>query len=280
MTVPQLPFEARPEMHHAINAALSGGAAILKFYGGSYQTRIRENEPVTEADTESHKVITDILTPTNIPILSEEGEQKIPESEQLWTVDPLDGTHEFINKTGDFNVMISLIEKGIPTIGVLYCPTENKLYVAEKGKGAYMLNISEQNAANEWKKLSVTSRNDIRYARAFMSRAHLTEEEQQILRKLNVPWTKKGSALKTAEISAGNAELYFTLSSGLSIWDTAAVYRILKESGGRMTDSNGNKLSFRSIKHKEGIVATNKHIHDQLISMIERNRNTIVKDVD
>src|SRR3989344_4833548 len=231
-----LPYEARPEMHIAIKAAREGGNAILKRYSGQYTTRIRENEPVTDADEESHNVIIAILKETDIPILSEEGNQNLPDAEKCWLIDPLDGTHEFIDRTGEFNVMIALIEKGRPAMGGMYWPTENILTIAEKKKGAFQLK-------KEWQQIHASSRKDIHYARALMSRHHLSPKEELIIKKLNIPWAAKGSALKTMEISAGNAELYFTVSQ-LGIWDTAAAYCILKEAGGKMTDINGDKLLY------------------------------------
>src|SRR3989344_1746165 len=253
-----LPYEARPEMHIAIKAAREGGSAVLKRYSGQYTTQIRENEPVTDADKESHNVITAILQETNIPILSEEGSQNLPDTEQFWLIDPLDGTNDFVNKTNEFTIIIALIEKSRPILSVIYWPTENIFYIAEKKKGAYLLK-------KEWQQMHVSSRKDIHYARALMSRHHLSPEEELIIKKLNIPWAAKGSALKTMEISAGNAELYFTFSNKISIWDTAAAYCIVKEAGGKMTDISGDKLLYTQIRHEHGVAVTNKHIHDELI---------------
>ena len=81
---------------------------------------------MTKADTSSHNVIMSFLTKTNIPVLSEEG-KAIPYEErkvwsQLWIVDPIDGTKEFIKRNGDFTVNIALIENQKTLIGVIFVP--------------------------------------------------------------------------------------------------------------------------------------------------------------
>ena len=59
------------------------------------------------------------------------------EKETLWIIDPLDGTSDFIDKTGEFTIMIALIKKKKPVLGIINWPTENTLFVAQIGKGAY-----------------------------------------------------------------------------------------------------------------------------------------------
>ena len=112
----------------AITASLQAGKAILEIYHSEeFDVEIKgDNSPLTKADPASNNVIMSFLTKTNIPVLSEEG-RDISYNErkawkQLWIVDPVDGTKEFIKRNGEFTVNIALIENQRPLIGVIFVP--------------------------------------------------------------------------------------------------------------------------------------------------------------
>ena len=127
------------ELNHlsltAAEAALKGGIEILEVYNNEtaqVQTK-GDDSPLTQADTRAHHAIMKILEPTGIPVLSEEGkhlpfEERVNWS-QLWIVDPLDGTKEFIKRNGEFTVNIALVENGRPILGVVYVPVTGELYL-------------------------------------------------------------------------------------------------------------------------------------------------------
>ncbi len=112
--------------------AEAAGQAILLFYRqGSLQVeRKADASPLTEADLAAHRLILQglqDLTPA-IPVLSEES-GSIPYGErhqwqQFWLVDPLDGTREFLEGSGQFTVNIALVEAGIPILGVVHAPLD------------------------------------------------------------------------------------------------------------------------------------------------------------
>ena len=109
----------------ALNAGLKAGQAIMEVYrDGNFNTTLKEDKsPVTRADHLAHKIISEKLLPTGIPILSEEG-REIAWSERsawksFWLVDPLDGTKEFINRNGDFTVNIALVTRGRAVLGII-----------------------------------------------------------------------------------------------------------------------------------------------------------------
>jgi 3'-phosphoadenosine 5'-phosphosulfate (PAPS) 3'-phosphatase len=106
-----------------LQASLDAGKVIMEVYSSkSLGIELKaDDSPVTKADLAANDVIVAYLETTGIPVLSEEG-RSIPYNErknweQLWIVDPLDGTKEFIKKNGEFTVNIALIEKGIPVTG-------------------------------------------------------------------------------------------------------------------------------------------------------------------
>lgn len=117
----------------------------------------------TIADMTSHNIIAEILGPTNIPVLSEEGKQ-IPWEERqqwksFWMVDPLDGTKEFIKRNGEFTVNIALIEDNKPALGVIYIPVTAALYAGITSEDSWKLedvtveNISFEEVKTRGKKL-------------------------------------------------------------------------------------------------------------------------------
>ena len=107
-------------LNTAITAALEAGKAILEIYhSGEFDVEMKgDNSPLTKADTASQNVIMSYLDKTNIPVLSEEGRDISYEErknwKQLWIVDPIDGTKEFIKRNGEFTVNIALIENQKP----------------------------------------------------------------------------------------------------------------------------------------------------------------------
>lgn len=254
-----------PEATLAVEAALSAGEQVMRVYGEQFSHTLKNgHEPVTEADTLSDEIIRKILSPAGYAILSEEKED-IEERigrERVWIVDPLDGTSDFVNRTGGFSIMIALVEAGAPIFGVVYNPVKDIIYIAERGQGAY------QRGDNGWQKISVNKTQDLRQARAVVSRHHLSEKEETFLKTSGVSeFVKMGSSgLKIVEVAKGEAELYFSMTDKMKQWDTAAAFCIIKEAGGKMTDMFGNELVYNTenVYHQNGILVTNGFLHDQI----------------
>ena len=85
------------------------------------------------------------LTKTGIPVLSEEGRdisyQERKDWKQLWIVDPIDGSKEFIKRNGEFTINIALIENQRPLIGVIFVPVTGELYFSSKELGSYKTDV-------------------------------------------------------------------------------------------------------------------------------------------
>jgi len=127
----------------AVETALVAGKEILSVYeAGNFSIEAKaDKSPLTSADKLAHAVIAAKLEETGVPVLSEEG-RAIPYAERaawtrLWIVDPLDGTKEFISRSGDFTVNIALIDEGQPVLGVIYVPVLDELFFGIVGDGAY-----------------------------------------------------------------------------------------------------------------------------------------------
>ena len=269
--------EPLPELFLAIEAATKAGKIIMDIYNKDFQTSYKnDKEPLTEADIQSNELIQMIISKSIHPILSEESEDNKERlaKEIVWIIDPLDGTSDFIQKTGEFTVMISLVKKHVPIIGVIYWPVEDILFISQLGNGAY------QFSAKHWDRLSVSKTLELENCSALGSRVHLSNNEKNILDSLKIKkFTSKGSSLKVAEISRGKAELYFTTTNKIKQWDTSASYCLINEAGGKMTDMYGNDLVYNTddVYHQKGILVTNGLIHDQFVKVydnfIKMNKN-------
>ena len=117
------PFPSKiPNLSDLIGAIIQAGEKIEEIYDTDFEVNKKDdNSPVTKADLESNKIIRSVLEKTGIPILSEEDEDDKSrlDSEKVWIVDPLDGTQDFVNRTGEITVLIGLGEKHIPVMGLV-----------------------------------------------------------------------------------------------------------------------------------------------------------------
>ena len=236
-------------LHTAITAALEAGKAILEIYhSGEFDIEIKgDNSPLTRADTASHNVIMSFLSKTEIPVLSEEG-RDIPYQErkswmQLWIVDPIDGTKEFIKRNGEFTVNIALIENQKPLIGVIFVPVTGELYFSTKEMGAFKINV-DLNSYNidtilEKSQKLPLQREDKTFT-VVASRSHMsieTEDYVQQMRDIHgeVNLISKGSSLKLCMVAEGTADCYPRFAPTME-WDTAAGQAICEHAGFEVMD--------------------------------------------
>ena len=262
--------EKIPELDIAIKAAQEAGDAILEIYQKDYNTFTKtDDSPVTDADLKSNKIINEILSNTKYSILSEEDidDQSRLSKDMIWIVDPLDGTSDFIDKTGEFTVMIALIQNKKPILGIIAWPTEKILFVAQKNCGAFRY------SNNKWDKISVTKIENLSKCRVVGSRHHLSDKEKEFIKKIGIEdFTSIGSSLKVGKISSGEAEAYFTTTNKIKEWDTAASYCIITEAGGKMTDMLGNQITYnnKNVFHQNGILVTNGLIHNKIVKEFKK----------
>jgi len=263
---------ALPEFEIALKAAAKAGEEIMKVYASDFFSKTKEDySPITMADLKSNKVIKEILSKTGLEILSEEDydAKKRLEENRVWIVDPLDGTTDFVKRTGEFTIMIGLVQEGKPVLGVISWPTENTVFAAQTGCGAWMF------SNNSWNRIFVSKVSELSRCRAVGSRHHISDAEMDLLKKLQLTkFTSVGSSLKVAKISSGDAEIYLTTTNKMKEWDTCASYCIISEAGGKMTDMLGNDLSYnnQNVNHLNGILVTNGLIHNKIVREFQKSQ--------
>ena len=268
--ISELPFNSRqPELEKILAGVVKAGEKIIEIYNTDFTSEKKDDDsPITQADIESNKILKEVLGETGISILSEEDadDKKRLSEEKIWIIDPLDGTTDFVNRTGEFTVMVGLVEKQRSVLGIIYWPIKKKMYLAETGKGAFCHN-------EEWEKIEVTMMSELQNCHALVSRHHLSEKEKKLLDEMEISVvTSIGSSLKVTEIASGDAEIYLTTTNKMKQWDTCASNCIISEAGGKMTDISGKELSYNteSVHHENGILVTNGLIHQDALDAISR----------
>lgn len=220
------------------------GEAIMRVYGDEFSVvQKRDDSPLTLADLESQRVILAglaALTP-GVPVLSEES-ALAPWAErrawrELWVVDPLDGTREFVKRNGEFTINIALVVEHEAVLGVVSAPALGVVYWGAAGSGAFRARQGGPAAA-----IRVSRPQDP--IRVVGSRSHRSAQTDAYLRHLPGHVTKAvGSSLKFCLVAEGDADLYPRFGP-TSEWDTAAGQAVLEAAGGHVTRLDGHRLRY------------------------------------
>lgn len=221
------------------------GAAIMRVYGDRdfVVQRKEDNSPLTLADLESQRHIIAGLTELTpgIPILSEESAQA-PWAErkhwrELWVVDPLDGTREFVKRNDEFTVNIALVVEHEPVLGMIAAPALGLLYWGAAGIGSF-----SHHPGAESLPIQVSAPHNP--LRVVGSRSHLSAATADYLARLGPHvLTGVGSSLKFCLLAEGKADLYPRFGP-TSEWDTAAGQALLEAAGGHVTRLDGHRLRY------------------------------------
>jgi 3'(2'), 5'-bisphosphate nucleotidase len=234
-----------PELAEALMPTVARASlAIMRIYDGGFTVQHKDdNSPLTLADLESQRIILEslsLLTP-DIPVLSEESAQASWDQrkswKELWVVDPLDGTREFVKRNGEFTVNIALVVDHQPLLGIVAAPAQGLLYWGAAGVGAF----SRHRDAVQHSIHVSPPQNPIRVVG---SRSHASPETAAYLARLE-PHVMSGigSSLKFCLVAEGKAELYARFGP-TSEWDTAAGQALLEAAGGHVTRLDGHRLRY------------------------------------
>ncbi len=241
----------------AIDAALQAGAEIMEVYTdpkSDFQVeRKADNSPLTIADKRAHQAISRLLRQGSpYPLLSEEGKLTPYEQraawEELWIVDPLDGTKEFIKRNGEFTVNIAWVRRGVPVAGVIYVPVKQCLYFASEDLGAFKIeNITRLDGASLGDLTARAVRLPLKEQRdefvIVASRSHSTPETEAYIERMRqkhaaVRLCSSGSSLKICLVAEGKADVYPRFAPTME-WDTAAGHAIMRAVGGEIWQAGG-----------------------------------------
>jgi 3'(2'), 5'-bisphosphate nucleotidase len=226
------------ELTHVMRKlSLQAGQRIMEIYDADdFDVRIKSDDsPVTAADEAADAIISAGLRaafPDVMLVTEEQSETHSAQGDTFLIVDPLDGTKEFIQRRGEFTVNIALVEKGVPTRGIVYAPAVGRLFYTQadgqsvEETGSHMLDVVGPLAA-----ISV-SHPDNSALMVVASKSHRDAATDAYIEKYTVrDMTSAGSSLKFCLIATGEADLYPRLGRTME-WDTAAGHAVLNGAGG------------------------------------------------
>ncbi|RCW51843.1 inositol monophosphatase family protein [Paenibacillus prosopidis] len=259
----------------AINCASKAGEWIKTKLGNyaSLDIKYSSHDLVTEIDKGSERLIRNLVL-THFPhhsFLGEEGVEPGPEAstraledvreaEYLWIVDPIDGTTNFVHGFPYFCVSIALAYNGEVIVGVVYDPMRDELFVAEKGKGAYVHGKRMQVSKEETLRGSLVATGlpaEHQYALPLNLKGI-----QAVAPKVRNLRIAGSAALHLAYVASGRLSGFWEI--GLNSWDLAAGSLLIQESGGVVSDTFGKpyELGVRNV------VASNGLIQEELIAAL------------
>ncbi|WP_309119019.1 inositol monophosphatase family protein [Paenibacillus sp.] len=260
----------------AVNMASKAGEYMKSKLGQSLNVQVKTSmhDLVTEVDKGTEILIRKIIRtyfPTHA-ILGEEGVEPgaeasrlaleaMKDEEYVWIVDPIDGTTNFVHGLPFFSVSIALAHRGEVIVGVVYDPSRDELFVAEKGKGAYV----------HGKRMSVSP--EERLEDSLVATGFPTDRERVLplaLKQIEAVAPKVrnirsagSAALHLAYVAAGRLSGFW--EANLNAWDIAAGMLLVHEAGGRVTDMRGEPYGL----HVRDVAATNGRIHEELIEILK-----------
>lgn len=231
-------------LEEVLNIALDADKAVMTVYQGEFDVEYKSDEsPLTRADMAAHQIIKAGLESLDMqfPVLSEEDadiDWEIRRQWQtFWLVDPLDGTKDFINRSGEFTVNIALIHDNEPVLGVVSAPAVGQAYLAAKGVGAFRQDGQGNRQQIECSPLHQPPR-------ILASKNHLNEGTRDFIDRLgDSELVQAGSSLKFCRIAEGAADIYPRLGPTCE-WDTAAAQCVLEAAGGRVETVEGELLRY------------------------------------
>ena len=254
-----------------------GAADILSsYYNGTnadLEVEDKKDGPVTQADLAANHYILERLKQElgqeDFGYLSEETfdvKKAEPVAKSwVWIIDPLDGTRDFIDKTGEYGMHIALAYEGRPVIGIVAIPEAKIVYFASKENGTFV-----ETKDGEVKPISVSDRNVIEDFYLIVSRSHRDERFKKLIDRLPFKGTKYmgGVGGKISTLLEQESDVYISLSgkSAAKDWDFAAPELILTEAGGKFSYVDGSPVLYNQgdVKKWGCIVATNGHCHEAL----------------
>ena len=254
---------ASRELQAALDAARAAAEVIQGYYRRNLTVTIKaDKSPVTEADVRAEETIQEVLQ-ARFPgygFYGEESGQHAMDADNIWVVDPLDGTKSFVRETPFFSTQIALLRAGKLVLGVSHASAYGEVAWAEQGGGAFL----------NGERLHVSAIGQL--AQAFISTGNLKS-----LAASGAGWARFGAlAARVSRLRGYGDFLHYHLlargaldavfESDVNILDIAALTVIVREAGGTVTELAGGEIGLDSTT----ILATNGALHAPVLAAMQR----------
>lgn len=240
----------------AFKASQNGALEALKYFDTSLEITYKsDNTPVTIADKNTEKIIRDTILSfdKNAKFVGEEGGGDLKEK-NFWIIDPIDGTRSFSRGIPLWRILVGYIEDGKPKFGLSYDPVSKNLLWGEKGKGAFF---------ND-KKCKVSSVSDLSKAYLYYGNPKYFPKFENLIELIKSVQTARSTDIGNQLLATGKIDVLID-PYGRS-WDIAPYKVIIEESGGMITNRNGEEWKFDDI----GCVASNGLFHKDVIKILNK----------
>lgn len=252
------------ELEFAKRLARASGELIRKNFVaiGSTEKKWKEdNSPLTITDTTINRMVLEAIEKEfpDHTLLGEEESSAHNNSEFVWVCDPIDGTIPFSHGWPTSCFTLGLCKDGVPVVGLAYDPYMDRMYFAEKGKGAFVNETKlEVNKITDWRQLYIGFDTWPEAKYKFGNALPAILDKNGNLFKL-------GSAVYCSTlVAAGHFSAY--LFGGKTPWDVAAPKVIIEEAGGKVTDIQGNDQRYdRDIN---GAILSNGVTHEEMVNIL------------
>jgi 3'(2'), 5'-bisphosphate nucleotidase len=253
-------------------AARAAGAVIMRHYERPNidVTTKSDQSPLTAADLDANASIVSALAAAfpDDAILTEEtpDDRSRLGRRRVWIVDPLDGTRDFVARTGDFCVHIGLAVAAEAVVGVVYQPVADSLAYAVKGGGAF------EERGGETRKLHASTLSAPGQIRIGVSRLNLDEGLGKCLAAAGMSdrAVRMGASVKHIALARGELDAVLNLSPSEQEWDTCAPEVIMREAGCTVTNGDGVAFKYNQpdLYRPRGSAASNGHCHKLVLRVM------------
>ena len=247
-------------VENLISTFLYAGKVSLDLRDKGLIKKIKDdNTPVTNGDLEVNKIITKKIAELapNIPIISEENSDNktISDLKDFWLIDPIDGTHDYINNMDEFTINAGLIFNNKPVAGLIYAPAKKRMFFSFGINQAFELINGKSIKLNPTRNFKKDNISFVSYSNK------IKPEIEKIHKKLNVKKiTRMKSSLKFCVIAAGEYDGYVAEPRACE-WDIAAGHAILEHAGGIVTDFSGKEVLYGKKDFKNlSLILKNKDV--------------------
>ena len=237
-------------LNFMIRAVEKASKILVRDFGEIENLQVSKKGPtdfVTNSDLKVEKIIIEELEkarPHYSFITEENGEKYNKDKNNVWIVDPIDGTINFLHGIPHFAISVALKSNNEIVSGVIYDPIKNEIFFAEKNSGSFYNNH----------RMKVSKKNQINDC-LFVFGGNLKQE-------LNFPNRKTGcAALDMAYVASGRFDGFF--QNGLNLWDIAAGIILIKESGGIINDLDLGKIE------NINVIASSSNIRAKFLEKID-----------
>ncbi|MCD6071185.1 MAG: inositol monophosphatase [Microvirga sp.] len=257
-----------PLMTVMTDAVMKASRSLKRDFGEVENLQVSRKGPgdfVSAADRKAEKILREALEkarPGYGFIMEEEGVVEGTDPSHRWHIDPLDGTTNFLHGLPQFAISVGLERDGQIVAGVIYDPAKDELFIAERGKGAYLNN----------RRIRVAARGDLADAVVACGLPHIGKGDHGLfLRETAAVMGYVGgmrrwgaAALDLAYVACGRFDAYW--ERGLNSWDMAAGILMVREAGGFVSDADGGSDPMA----KGSIACGNEVMQRELLKLLKK----------